>query len=104
PLKIAEMFYSENGVPIDEDVNYDYQNRYKIGKADIMHKHYVRPGFETAKLNLNREVRFYASLGFDGWIWFGHGVKGDDDALIVEGIRRENASRLVANRRTQNVY
>ncbi|MCG8305751.1 MAG: RagB/SusD family nutrient uptake outer membrane protein, partial [Cytophagales bacterium] len=30
PMRIAEMFYSENGVPIDEDVNYDYADRYKV--------------------------------------------------------------------------
>jgi hypothetical protein len=104
PLGIAEMFYSENGVPIDEDVNYDYHNRYKVSKADLTHKHYVRPGFETAKLNLNREPRYYASLGFDGGIWFGHGVKGDDNALIVEGKKGEKAGRLDANRWSQSGY
>lgn len=104
PLRIAEMFYSENGVPIDEDVNYDYNNRYKVAKADIQHKQYVRPGFETARLNLNREIRFYASLGFDGGVWFGHGVKNDDDALIVEGKKGEKAGRLDANRWSQSGY
>lgn len=104
PLKIAEMFYSENGVPIDEDTKYDYANRYKVTAADLAHKNYVRPGFETAKLNLHREERFYASLGFDGGIWFGHGIKTDDDALIVEGKKGEKAGRLDANRWSQSGY
>src|SRR5690554_1673234 len=104
PLRIAEMFYSENGVPIDEDVNYDYGNRYKVATADIAHKHYVKPGFETAKLNMNREIRFYASLGFDGGIWFGHGVKSDDNALVLEGKKGEKAGRLDANRWSQSGY
>lgn len=104
PLGIAEMFYSENGVPIDEDVNYDYADRYRVATADAAHKHYVRTGFETAKLNLNRETRFYASLGFDGGIWFGHGVKSDDNALIVEGKKGQKAGRQDANRWSQSGY
>ncbi|WP_215223086.1 RagB/SusD family nutrient uptake outer membrane protein [Echinicola shivajiensis] len=104
PLRIAEMFYSENGVPINEDKEYDYTNRYAVGEADEAHKHYVKSGFKTAKLNLNREPRFYASLGFDGGVWFGHGVKDDDDALIVEGKKGERAGRQDANRWSQSGY
>ena len=29
-LRIAELFYSENGLPIDEDLTYDYQNRFNV--------------------------------------------------------------------------
>ena len=104
PLRIAEMFYTENGVPIDEDTEYDYSNRYKVAEADEAHKHYVRPGFETAILNLHREPRFYASLGFDGGVWFGHGVKSDDEALVVEGKKGERAGRQDANRWSQSGY
>ena len=104
PMRIAEMFYSENGVPIDEDVNYDYADRYKVAAADAEHQHYVRPGFETAKLNLNREPRFYASLGFDGGIWFGHGQTSDDDAWIVEGKKGERGGRLDASRWSLSGY
>ncbi|MEX2592538.1 MAG: RagB/SusD family nutrient uptake outer membrane protein [Anditalea sp.] len=104
PLRIAEMFYSENGVPIDEDVNYDYENRYEVEAADIAHKHYVRPGFETAKLNMHREKRFYASLGFDGGIWFGHGVRSDDDALIVFGKKGQIGGLLDFNKWSQSGY
>lgn len=104
PMRIAEMFYSENGVPIDEDVNYDFANRYKVGTADAEHQHYVRPGFETAGLNLNREPRFYASLGFDGGIWFGHGQTSDDDAWIVEGKKGERGGRLDASRWSLSGY
>lgn len=104
PLRIAEMFYSENGVPIDEDVNYDYASRYKVAEADLAHKNYIRPGFETAKLNMHRENRFYASLGFDGGVWFGHGVKNDDNPLIVEGKKGQKAGRQDANRWSQSGY
>ena len=94
PLRIAEMFYTENGVPIDEDRNYDFGGRYDVATADDAHRHYVRPGFQTAVLNLHREPRFYASLGFDGGVWFGHGQTSDDNAYIVEGKRGEKAGIL----------
>ena len=96
PLRIAEMFYTENGVPIDEDRNYDFEGRYDVATADDAHRHYVRPGFQTAVLNLHREPRFYASLGFDGGIWFGHGQTSDDNAYIVEGKKGEQAGILDA--------
>jgi hypothetical protein len=34
----------------------------------------VKPGYETAKLNFDREPRYYADLGFDGGYWYGNGV------------------------------
>ena len=67
---MVESFYSENGVPIDEDMNYDYSNRYSL--STVNKKFYVQPGFKTAILNLNREPRFYANVGFDGGYWFGN--------------------------------
>ncbi|GHV67330.1 starch-binding protein [Bacteroidia bacterium] len=79
-LRMAELFYSNRGVPIDEDNQYDYANRYKTEAAPAAHKYYVQTGFETAKLHLNREPRFYANLGFDGGVWFGNGRFKDIDA------------------------
>ena len=68
----AEMFYTENGVPINEDPDYDYSGRYNtsIVSGQI---YYIPNGTETAKLNQKREPRFYANLGFDGGLWFGNG-------------------------------
>lgn len=93
-FRIAEMFYSENGVPIDEDKNYPYLDRYELVISNEMHKNYIRTGFETVKLHLNREPRFYASLGFDGGIWYGHGVTDESQALIVEGKAGEKSGLL----------
>lgn len=72
PLHIVETFYSNNGVPIDEDLNYDYANRYKTSIVTDQ-TYYIKNGHETANLNINREPRFYANLGFDGGVWFGNG-------------------------------
>ncbi len=71
-MMAAEMFYSENGVPIDEDISYNYEGRYSTSAAKNQ-IYYISSGWETANLNQKREPRFYANLGFDGGIWFGNG-------------------------------
>src|SRR3546814_12849140 len=35
PLKIAEMYYTHHGVPINEDKTWDYANRYSLRTAGI---------------------------------------------------------------------
>ncbi|MFS4457418.1 RagB/SusD family nutrient uptake outer membrane protein [Maribacter sp. 2304DJ31-5] len=80
-LRIAEMFYSENGVPIDEDVNYDYADRFSLQTSGLESARVIRFGSQTAKLHFNREPRFYASLGFDNSIWYGHSIFSDDEGL-----------------------
>lgn len=77
PLDIAEEFYSNNGVPINEDKFYDYADRYKIRKAKTEDRFYIKEGEETAGINFDREVRFYASLAFDRSILYGAGILTD---------------------------
>ena len=86
PLKIAEMFYSKNGVPIEEDKTYDYAGRWGLSVGDKEHKYYIKEGYTTVNLHFNREPRFYASLGFDGGIWYGQGRFDDQssDLLYVQ--------------------
>ncbi len=85
-MNMVELFYSNKGVPIDEDVNYDYANRFTIGPAPEDHKYYVLVDgeYKIAKINLYREPRFYANLGFDGGYWLGNGRKIDFDQLPVD--------------------
>lgn len=72
-LDIAELFYTNNGVPIEEDKTFHFADRYNLTIAPPDHKYYVQTGFQTPHLHLNREPRFYSSLGFDGGIWWGNG-------------------------------
>ena len=77
PLKIARMFYTDNGVPIEEDKEWadtDILSLRVAGKEDNL---YIREGYTTIQLHFDREPRFYANLGFDGGIWYGQG-KYDD--------------------------
>lgn len=59
-LEIVKLFYTENGLPIDEDpAFFPEDDWYKLGRYD---------GEVTSNLNLNREPRFYAWIAFhNGW-------------------------------------
>jgi hypothetical protein len=78
-LNIAEQFYTNNGIPIDEDPEWvlkiggSLSNRYDVQPAGADHQYNIRLGSYTAKLNFYREPRFYAFLGFDRGIWEGNG-------------------------------
>lgn len=84
PESVTELFYTGNGVPINEDKTWDYAGRYGLRSGDPANKYYIREGYETIKAHFNREPRFYASIGFDGGIWFGNGVLDQDNALSVQ--------------------
>ena len=72
PLKVAEEFYSKHGVPITVDKDrQNGWNEYAIQRGDEANQYYLERGYETAKLNFDREPRFYAFLGFDGGKWLG---------------------------------
>ncbi len=80
PIKIAEMFYSENGVPLDEDVNRNVGNLYNLRVAQAKDRLYIREGRMTIDMHFEREPRFYAWVGFDGGVWFGAGQYNDKNA------------------------
>ena len=81
-LDVAERFYSKNGVPIEEDKYYDYENRYRTGIVSADHRYFLQERFETVKLHLNREPRFYASLFFDGCAIYGNSIASDNPSNI----------------------
>lgn len=71
-LQMVELFLTKNGLPIEEDTEYDYDNRYGVGTitaTNLDGNTYTVKGKEivggkTMNLNLNRENRFYAWIGF----------------------------------------
>ncbi len=83
-LKAVELFYSKNGVPIKEDRQWVYENRYDLRKATSADIHYIRDGYETVSLHFDREPRFYANIGFDGGIWYGQGRKTETNNWHVQ--------------------
>lgn len=76
-FRMAELFYSNHGVPIEEDLTYPYSSRYETVQVGNDHTYYIKQGLTTAVLNTYREPRFYADLGFDTGYWFGNGRTKD---------------------------
>ncbi len=89
-LRMAELYYSNNGVPIDEDATWDYPNRYKLKTSQTEDALFVAEGETTVNLHFNREPRFYSDLSFDRSIWFGNGT---DNEFVVEWRKNETNNR-----------
>lgn len=77
--RMTELFYTRNGVPINEDQTFDYDHRLDITTIpeDSYHKGYMQQGEPTIKLHLNREPRFYAWMCVDRSIWRTHDLAND---------------------------
>lgn len=95
PLKMADLFYTENGVPVNEDKVWSNADKYKLRKAQEADKLYIKQGEQTVGLHYDREARFYAFLGFDTGIWYGAGKYDDKKPLYSLACRkgRENGKR-----------
>lgn len=76
-LEIAETYYTKNGLPIDEDLSFNYDRRYNLTIIPESESLHAQVGEVTANLHLNREPRFYASIGFDRGIYRTWGEKWD---------------------------
>lgn len=83
-IKMAEMYYSRNGLPLSEDKTYNYAERYKLRVVTDEYKYYMQPGYTTVGLHFDREPRFYASLAFDGGLWYGQGSLDDKDQNLLQ--------------------
>jgi hypothetical protein len=87
PMKIAETFYTSNGVPMEEDEEWEtsgkYEERYTVKTATEADKYHIKTGYQTAGLHFDRETRFYANIGFDGGLWYGNGKFDSDDQWVV---------------------
>ncbi|HMR19140.1 MAG TPA: RagB/SusD family nutrient uptake outer membrane protein [Sphingobacterium sp.] len=91
-LNMVEKFYSENGVPIEEDFNYPYEDIYAtpIAASGSNGNFYVKDAYVTSPMNLNREPRFYAYLAFDGNLWFGQSAKADATRYLIDRAELRN--------------
>lgn len=84
-LRMVKEFYTENGLPIDEDPNYfPVSDYYKTGEYD-------GAGYSTCNLNLKREKRFYAWISFhNGWCELQREKGGDMYSRIRTQFRRND--------------
>ncbi len=101
-FKMAELYYSNKGVPIEEDAAYNYSERYDTVKVGTDHKYYIPKDSITVNLHLYREPRFYACMGFDNGYWFGNGRTKDVGTTTVANelpyILKTKATCLAGNK------
>lgn len=85
-LEIVKEFYTENGVPIDEDKTLDFSDIEELREATEEEKYNFSVGYTTARINFDRENRFYADIGFDGgkWIMEYHPSQSDVDTYVLQ--------------------
>ena len=58
-LKMVEMYYTENGLPIEMDNTWDYAGRYHMSReASDRYKEVVALNTDVLQLHLRREPRF----------------------------------------------
>lgn len=69
-IKMVEMYYTENGLPIDQDRTWDYTGRYQLNQeSDSKYKDVIPLGEMVLGLHLRREPRFYANIAADRCYW-----------------------------------
>ncbi|TKG96409.1 RagB/SusD family nutrient uptake outer membrane protein [Puteibacter caeruleilacunae] len=101
-LNIVEQFYTNNGVPIDEDIAWEGKDIYGTRTATSEERFYIEPGYETVNLHFDREPRFYGNICFDGGTLYGNGRINDDTQLKVTKFRVGGASAIPASSRYSN--
>ena len=76
--RVAERYYTQNGVPIDEDKTFTTNIHNIVVTPEVEDPKYVpfkgimQANHSTIELYLNREPRFYAHLGITGGFWRAH--------------------------------
>ncbi|PWG82751.1 RagB/SusD family nutrient uptake outer membrane protein, partial [Pararcticibacter amylolyticus] len=79
-LQAAAFFYTDKGVPINEDRTWKYGTRYLLRTAASAERFNIINGYETAEFNFNREPRYYADIAFDGAVWYMENSRNSTDA------------------------
>lgn len=69
-MKMVEMFYTEHGLPIDEDKQW-VSNKYELSKeVDNKYQNVVPLNTDVLGLHRRREPRFYADIAADRTYWY----------------------------------
>jgi hypothetical protein len=78
--QMVERYYTENGLPLDEDPDFDQSRALEITMTPdtseyVALRGIMEPYLETINLYLKREPRFYANLAITGGYWRAHQTK-----------------------------
>ena len=88
-MKMVEMYYTKNGLPIDMDREWNFEERYQMGQEldGNYYERVVPTNTSVLNLHLGREPRFYANIGADRLYWRGiiqNQVEESRNPLIIE--------------------
>ena len=97
PIETALLYYTKNGLPIEEDVTYDVDGIFDPREATEDDKNVIEPGFMTVGLHFDRENRFYSDLAFDGASWFGNGVTQEASVYLHAKAGQANGFAYATN-------
>jgi hypothetical protein len=86
-LHIVEQFYTKNGLPIEEDKDWEGIDPMEIKTATANDKHYIQQNYQTVRLHFDREARFYASVLFDGGSYYGNNRYTSDNNMWYVPLR-----------------
>lgn len=97
-MNVANLFYTESGLPINEDASWHYNERFDLRQGTADERYYIQQGETTVSLHFQREPRFYASLGFDRGKWYGRGVYDDNASFHLQMRAGEYSGQKQLNR------
>lgn len=103
-MSVAEMFYSQHGIPITEDKTFYKEDEWYKADEDYQtrtdHKYLIKEGYQTNKINLYREPRYYGSIAFRGSLLFGYGNNNINDMYYFypQNTARANSTGMLARK------
>ncbi|MDD7887728.1 RagB/SusD family nutrient uptake outer membrane protein [Flavivirga sp. 57AJ16] len=92
-FKIVTQYYTNNGVPISEDSNWIGKNILEMRTATFDESLDIKQGETIPLVHFDRELRFYADLGFNAGTWFGQGKLDENDQHVVNAIDGPSSSK-----------
>lgn len=101
-IKMVEMYYTEHGLPIEADKDWNYAGRYQMGKeVNPQYNNVVALNENVLNLHLRREPRFYASIAADRCIWH----SGTNNLLVLPYRKERFGTSLdiISNSSPQNL-
>ena len=78
-VEIGNLYYTRNGIPIDEDKTWHYNTRDELRTATTEERYDLISDYTISAAHFDREPRFYAHLAFDGSIWWLKNGPSDSD-------------------------
>ncbi len=85
-MKLADLFYTANGIPIAEDKTLQFGDKGELRTGVNKERFNNLLNYQSSRWNFDRENRFYATLAFDGSIWYQEGslTRTDENTFNIQ--------------------